>query len=84
MVAKAKKPPAKSRAVVAGQSPLGERLAKLRTQAGLSQAELATKAGVLLGRVAHIEQGVSSDPKLSTVCKLADALGVKLDALRLF
>ena len=62
---------------------LSTRLVKLRLAAGLSQSGLASKAGVLLGRVAHIEQGVTCDPKLSTICKLADALDVAVDALRI-
>lgn len=60
---------------------LQHRLQRLRKSAGMSQADLAMKAGLLLGRVTYIEQGMTTDPKLSTISALANALGVSLDEL---
>jgi DNA-binding XRE family transcriptional regulator len=49
--------------------------------AGLSQQELATKAGLSMSLIAQLEQGFKDDPKLSTVRALANTLGVTLDEL---
>lgn len=61
---------------------LGDRLRDLRTAAGLSQGALATKSGLLLGRVTHIEQGISTNPNWSTMLALAVALECSLDKFR--
>ena len=58
------------------------RLKNLRERAGLSQEALARKADISSAGLRHIEQGVSDDPKWSTVVALADALGVPTDAFR--
>lgn len=54
-------------------------LKRLREQAGLSQAQLAEKAGLNVFGVAKLEQGVR-EPGWSTVLKLASALGVECTA----
>jgi transcriptional regulator with XRE-family HTH domain len=60
---------------------LGERLRALREASGLSQRELADKAGVAISIVCQIEQGRRrQDPRFSTVARIARALGVSLDA----
>src|SRR5262245_31590975 len=56
-------------------SAFGRRVKALREQAGLSQQELATKAGLSLSVEFQIEQGKKRDPKLSTLLALAEALG---------
>ncbi len=56
--------------------PLAARLRELREAAGVSQQELAFRAGLSIGVIARIEQGKKEDPKLSTVTALAEALGV--------
>jgi transcriptional regulator with XRE-family HTH domain len=63
---------------------LGEHLAKLRKEKGLTQSALAraTDGAVQERTVQRIEQGLVADPSWSTMCALADALGVKLDKLR--
>jgi transcriptional regulator with XRE-family HTH domain len=53
-----------------------------RTLAGMSQADLATAAGIAVSALQAIEQG-RSDPRLGTVLALVDALkqrGVELVA----
>jgi transcriptional regulator with XRE-family HTH domain len=62
--------------------PLSTRLQQLRQQAGLTQQELASKAGVTLSVLARIEAGRIKAPRWDTICALADALGCKLDDLR--
>jgi len=56
----------------------GERLRELREAEGLTQQELADRAGLTLQRVFKIEQGQSEDPRWSTVLKLAAGLGVSV------
>jgi transcriptional regulator with XRE-family HTH domain len=53
----------------------GERLKRLREGAGLSQRELAEKAGMHQFGVAKLEQGLR-EPSWATVQALAAALGV--------
>jgi transcriptional regulator with XRE-family HTH domain len=61
--------------------PVGDRLRKLRTDAGLTQQELAMRAGLSVSVVAQTEQGVNDDPRLSTLRALARALGVTINDL---
>ena len=56
----------------------GEKLKELRTQAGLTQAQLAELSDVPLGTIRDYEQG-KRDPLLSTAQKLARALNQSLD-----
>jgi transcriptional regulator with XRE-family HTH domain len=48
-----------------------------RRAAGLSQLELARKAGVGASSVARIEGGHMENPRVQTVVKLARALGIE-------
>ena len=54
---------------------------KLREKAGLSQQEVATKAGLSWSMIAQIEQGKKSDVRVSTLLGMARALGVDADVL---
>jgi transcriptional regulator with XRE-family HTH domain len=54
------------------------RLRALRLNLGLTQAELATKAGVSEFTVVRLETGKGKRPHPSTRRKLADALGVTI------
>lgn len=58
----------------------GARLKRLREASGMSQAKLATAAGVPLGTLQGAEYD-RREPLVSTAAKLAAALGVSLDAL---
>ena len=60
-------------------SRFGAKLKELRESAGLTQGELAKKAGLSLKAVAHWEQGLR-EPAWSNVQTLAAALGVKCAA----
>jgi transcriptional regulator with XRE-family HTH domain len=61
--------------------PIAEKLKQLRADAGLTQMQLAVKAGLSLSVVSQIEQGSIPDPRVSTLHALAKALGAPLDAL---
>ena len=52
-----------------------QNLTRLRTEQGLSAAELSRRAGLNLRMVTDIEDGRSQSPKMSTVISLARALG---------
>jgi len=55
-------------------------LKDLRDKRGLTQADLAKKAGVSPGYIARLETH-RHDPKLSTLVKIAAALNVKVERL---
>lgn len=55
-------------------------VAQLRLQKGWSQAELARRASTSQSYIARLEQG-RTDPQISTVRKIAAALGVSIEVL---
>jgi transcriptional regulator with XRE-family HTH domain len=55
---------------------LAEKIRSLREKAGLTQQEVATRAGLSWSMVAHIEQGRKPDLRVSTLIRLSGALGV--------
>jgi transcriptional regulator with XRE-family HTH domain len=60
---------------------LAECLKRARIKRGWTQVQLAEKAGLHYMLVTKIEQGVSNEPTIKTMIKLANALGVTLDEL---
>lgn len=60
------------------QTPLGKQITELRKG---TQEELATLAGLSIDGLKAVEQGRRADPRLSTVVKIAAALGVTVDEL---
>jgi transcriptional regulator with XRE-family HTH domain len=60
-------------------SGFGPILKRMREAAGLSQQQLADRAGMNLWGVAKLEQG-KRDPAWLTVLDLAEALGVEVGA----
>jgi transcriptional regulator with XRE-family HTH domain len=60
----------------------GERLRELRKQAGMTQEKLARAADVSNATVFKLETVEGQDPSWSTVCKLADALGIGVGDFR--
>lgn len=58
-------------------------LKKVRTEKGLSQAELAEKSGVNYRMIQKYEYGEKdlNKAKAETVCKLAKALGCRMEDL---
>lgn len=55
--------------------PLGRALRKIRKREGLTQEDLAFKAGLHSTWISAVERGVR-DPRWSTVCQMAAGLGV--------
>ena len=60
---------------------IGERLKQLREMRGLSQNELAKRAGVSHPVVSDLERGIREDMTVSTAKALARVLGVSLEML---
>lgn len=56
---------------------LGALLRRYRMAAGLTQEELAEKAGLSVNAIGVLERGISRAPRRDTVALLADALGLR-------
>ena len=56
-------------------------LKKLRIGKGWSQEKLAREAGISYNTLIKIERGVIKNPKIDTIIKIANALGVSIDEL---
>jgi len=54
---------------------------KCRTKLGISQDKLSKLAGITLHTITKIESGATPEPRIETVKKIADALGVSIDDL---
>ncbi len=59
-------------------STLAERVRDARVAAGLSQTQAASVAGIGLSALRNIEQGITDDPRVSTLRQLERALGARL------
>jgi predicted transcriptional regulator len=59
-------------------APLKETLRRERRRAGLTQEELAKEAGVGVATIARLEAGEIDAPRVSTLRKLANTLGVQV------
>jgi DNA-binding Xre family transcriptional regulator len=55
-----------------------QKLAALRTQRGLTQAQLAERLGVSQPHIAKLEAGRAKNIELYTLCRWATALGAKI------
>jgi len=56
-------------------------LVKIRKQKDWSQEKLAVESGISYNTIIKIERGGIKNPKIETVIKLANALGVSIDEL---
>jgi len=63
------------------RSDVAKRIMELRQAAGLTQQELAVKAGLSISNLSQIEQGKRRDPRISTITALAAALDVDVAEL---
>ena len=59
---------------------LGRRIATLRKKQGMNQEEFADVSGKMINTISNIERGLS-DPKVTTLLSLAEALNVPVDSL---
>lgn len=62
-------------------STIGDKVRNIRKRRGMTQRELAARAGVSASLVKSVEQGNYGDMRLSTARKLAVALGVETAAI---
>lgn len=72
-------PPTKRRKVPEAVA-FGERVRALRLKRGWTQEQLAEAADLNSVQVSHIERG-ANEPKLTTIIRLARALGVRVGKL---
>ena len=63
------------------KSTIGDNVKKYRNKLGISQDMLSKRANLAFHTIAKIEAGSTPDPRIETVKKIADALGVSLDDL---
>ncbi len=63
------------------KSIIGKNIKKYREKLGISQDKLSKLAGITLHTITKIESGATPDPRIETVKKIADALGVSVDDL---
>ena len=68
-------------AAMAQENDFAAKLKRLREGAGLTQRQLAERAGVTLSNLRQMEQGVNDNPRRSILLALSKALGVSLDSL---
>jgi transcriptional regulator with XRE-family HTH domain len=61
---------------------IGSRIRTERKAQGLTQEELARRAGVSLNIVNRLERGETTDPHYSTLVSITDALGMSISDLR--
>ncbi|MAZ67501.1 hypothetical protein CL652_01890 [bacterium] len=60
-------------------SKIAAKLKSLKKQRGLSQSDLCKKTGLAYHTIAKIENGSTSDPRVSSLKKLADVLEISVD-----
>ena len=60
---------------------LASNIKRCRAKAGLSQDQLARKAGIPYSTFLKIESGYTPNPSIQAVVSIADALGVSIDEL---
>jgi len=63
------------------KSTIGKSIKKYRQKLGISQDKLSKLAGMTFQTITKIESGATPDPRIETVKKIADALGVSIDDL---
>lgn len=62
-------------------STIAKNIKKYRDKMDISQDKLSKLAGITLYTITKIESGATPDPRIETVKKIADALGVGVDDL---
>ena len=60
---------------------MGRRIKRLRTQRGLTQTQLATKARITQGMIAQLEAGFRQSVDVHIAVRIARALGTTAEAL---
>jgi len=60
---------------------LAENIKRIRKRKGLTQEKLARLADISNNTLVKIEMGMAKEPTITTMTKIADALGVSIDEL---
>jgi transcriptional regulator with XRE-family HTH domain len=60
---------------------IAKNIKRYRAKKGISQDKLSKLAGITLHTITKIESGATPDPRIETVKKIADALGIGIDDL---
>lgn len=60
---------------------VGEKIVFERKRLGLSQTELGKRAGLAQGVLSRIEDGSTTNPQMTTLLRVADALGLTVEEL---
>ncbi|WP_068505093.1 helix-turn-helix domain-containing protein [Paenibacillus kribbensis] len=60
---------------------IGDRIQKIRQDRGYSLSELADKADVAKSYLSNVERNIQSNPSISFIEKIADALNVSIHLL---
>jgi transcriptional regulator with XRE-family HTH domain len=60
---------------------LAENIKRIRKKQGLTQEKLARLADISNNTLVKIEMGMAKEPTITTMTKIADALGVSIDEL---
>ena len=60
---------------------LAKNIRRIRLKKGLSQEKVARLANIALNTLTKIESGLSKEPTIKTITKIAGVLGVSLDEL---
>ena len=63
------------------KSKIAANMKKCRKKLGISQDRLSKNADVTYNTIIKIESGVTSNPRVDTLKRIADALKVKIDDL---
>ena len=63
------------------KSKIGKNMKKYRKKHGISQDVLSKRANLAYHTIAKIEAGSTLDPRIETVKKIADTLGLTIDDL---
>ena len=62
-------------------STISNNIKRCQTKSGISQDKLSKLASTTLHTITKIESGPTPDPRIETVKKIADGLGVRVDDL---
>ena len=60
---------------------LAKNIRRIRLEKGLSQEKVARLANIALNTLTKIESGLSKEPTIKTIAKIAGVLGVSVDKL---
>lgn len=61
------------------KSPIAKNIKRARKKLELTQEQLAVKAGIPYATLSKIESGQVTNPTVSTLKKIADALNISVD-----